>query len=229
MPFSKAQIELCKHFLTGHHCSYYRQLNERDKNKFIVRTLIILREKNYIAEENFPLDFEHKIILASTLAQLTFGITESHYGLPHFQYIHIFPHTFYSKLLNHEVKGLTVGNGHIYLSWDDFRKGYENGSDKVNLGLHEFAHALEIELKRESDDNFNAWQFQAQKVMYEFQEGKFGSFRSYASTNIHELWATTVETFFEAPHAFKRDHAQLYAATVKVLNQDPTKNSLPVI
>lgn len=194
-----------------------------------MRTLVIMREKTFVAEDNFTLDYEHKIILSSTLAQLTFGILESHYSLPRFQSVHLFPKTFFSKLLNHQVKGLTVGNGRIFLSWDDFRKGYENGSDKVNLGLHEFAHALEIELKKDEDEDFNAWQFHAQKVMYEFQEGKFGSFRSYASTNIHELWATTVETFFEAPHAFKRDHPELYAATVNVLKQDPTKNSLPVI
>ena len=225
--FSKKHYEECRQFLISHHYSYYHQLGEEDKNKFIVRTLVIMHEKKFIAEDTFVLNYEHKIILSSTLAQLTFGILESHYSLPRFQWIHLFPHTFFSKILNHQVKGLTVGDGRIFLSWDDFRKGYENGSDKVNLGLHEFAHALEIELKDAENNDFNLWQYHAQKVMLDFQEGRFGSFRSYASTNIHELWATTVETFFEAPHDFKRDHPQLYAATVRVLNQDPTISSLP--
>lgn len=229
MRFSKAQFEQCRMFFEGHRFSYYHQLDTQNRKKFIARTLLILGEKKFIEEEHFRIDFEHRIVLAATLAQLTFGIDESHFMLPRFRYIHIFPKTFFSKILNHQVKGLTVGNGHIFLSWEDFRSGYENGSDKVNLGLHEFAHALEMELKHAEDSDFNMWQFHAQKVMVEFQQGRFGSFRSYASTNIHELWATTVETFFEAPHHFKRDHAALYAATVRVLNQDPTEHTLASI
>ena len=224
--FSFEEFDRCRNFLLNHHTSYYRELRPNDQDKFVARTIMIMNEKMFIAEEGMTIDYDHKIILASTLAQLTFGLLSPEFMLPKFQCIHIFPHTFYSKLLNHQVKGLTLGNGRIFLSWDDLRKGYENGSDKVNLGLHEFVHALEIELKTTGDEDFNQWQYHANKVMFEFQEGRFGSFRSYASTNIHELWATTVETFFEAPHAFKRDHPQLYAATVRVLNQDPTMNTL---
>jgi Mlc titration factor MtfA (ptsG expression regulator) len=120
------------------------------------------------------------------------------------------------------VKGLTVSTGYIYFSWHDFLNGYKNDSDKINLALHELAHALYIDrFHGNYSYEWEVWKMRAEGILEEEQnntEKKF--FRSYGKSNLNEFWAVTVEVFFEDPINFKKEYPGLYAAIANVLDQD---------
>ena len=50
--------------------------------------------------------------------------------------------------------------------------------------------------------------------------------RNYASTNIEEFWACSVECFFEAPIEFKKNIPDLYSKMCQVLKQDMAERML---
>lgn len=48
-------------------------------------------------------------------------------------------------------------------------------------------------------------------------------FRSYAGSNTHEMFAITVEIFFERPKTFEEHNPELFWNIAKLLNQTPAK------
>jgi Mlc titration factor MtfA (ptsG expression regulator) len=201
--------------------TFYNQLSAKNQLKFIYRVMII-RKTNRIKVDDEIKHVNHDIelMVSAAFAQITFGFTN--YELRKFSKIIIYPDSFYSKLAGNHVNGLTVGNGYIYLSWNHFLKGYQSMDDKVNLALHELAHALYIDkFHYKKSIKWFEWQEQATKV-YKLINANPGIsfFRSYAKTNMAEFWAVSVECFFEDPVNFKRQFPELYDATVALLKQD---------
>ena len=90
-------------------------------------------------------------------------------------------HIFFSKYLNANLKGLNTQSGVLSLSWNDFKEGFAIEDDKVNLGLHELAHALYIDLDEEGnyDEHFSAyfekWEDIAMKDYLELKENKISN------------------------------------------------------
>ena len=158
------------------------------------------------------------LLVCAAFAQITFGYTD--FTISSFSKILIYPDTFYSKLANANVNGLTVGNGFIYLSWNHFLRGYQNREDRINLALHELAHALYIDrFHYKRDFNWFLWEEKASPVFKQINNNdEIDFFRDYAKTNMAEFWAVCVECFFEDPHNFNQEFPELYEATAKVLN-----------
>jgi Mlc titration factor MtfA (ptsG expression regulator) len=106
----------------------------------------------------------------------------------------------------------------------------KNETDKINLALHELAHAFYIQnfhgkIVREWEE----WKWVAERelgYLRNYSEDNF--FRTYAKTNLHEFWAVCVECFFEAPVEFKKRYDRLYSSTAKVLKQDMVKRKVKV-
>jgi Mlc titration factor MtfA (ptsG expression regulator) len=201
--------------------SYFNQLSAQNKRKFIHRTFII-RKKNKIKVENEILHVykDVELLVAAAYVQITFGFSK--YEIERFSKIIIYPDSFYSKLAGSNVNGLTVGNGFIYFSWNHFIRGYQNNTDKVNLALHELAHALYIDrFHFRSDYNWFEWEEQAAPVFRQIKNNdEITFFRNYAKTNMAEFWAVCVECFFEDPENFNIQFPDLYLATSLVLKQD---------
>lgn len=212
----------CDVFLSAH-SSYYRLLSEEEKKKYIRRTLYVMDQKTFVERDEVVLTEQNKMQISATLVQLTFGLNYQLIDLPHFEFIVVYPDQFHSKLVGAEVHGLTVGNGQLFLSWNNFQKGHEISNDKLNLGLHEFAHALEIELRKLDHYYMQLWHLEGGRVIEKIVNDNKGVFRKYSSTNIHELWACAVETFFESPQEFEEHYPILYDRTCAVLGQDHLK------
>jgi Mlc titration factor MtfA (ptsG expression regulator) len=216
---SKEKLEKLRLFYSTNF-SYYNLLNQKEKRKFLVRTINI-REQNQlnISTKVKNADSEVELLICAAMAQITFGYSD--YELEKFNKIVIHPNTFFSRYINHQVKGLTVGSGFIHYSWEDFVSGYKNENDKINLALHELAHALYLERFIESEEfDWRLWKTKAVSVMESERNNKHSLFRQYGTTNINEFWAVTVECFFEDPIVFKEQHTELYNATAFVLKQD---------
>ena len=200
---------------------YVRDWTHEERLKFEIRTLIIMRKKHFRGAEGFEISNYHKIIISATLARLTMGIRRK-FDLPRFQLIEVYPREFYSRLIERDVKGLTLGNGRLFLSWAHFEEGHDDPSDKVHVGLHEFAHAIMIEFdKFEYTPAWADWHREAQPVYRSIADTENHFFRQYGGTNMAEFWAVTVETFFEQPREFSMQFPSLFRETCRMLNQRP--------
>jgi hypothetical protein len=110
-------------------------------------------------------------------------------------------------------------------SWEDFLEGNKNPADKINLGLHEFAHALRFNgIKGDDTDYFfehyfPKWVSCASKEFVKLRNHVPSIFRKYGGVNINEFFSVTVETFFENPIEFEQYAPELYRQTSILLNQ----------
>jgi len=205
--------------------TYFRNLSPDAQEIFVNRMFKFMEDKKFIGREGLVVTDEIKVLISAAAIQLTFGLKD--FMISHLYAINIFPRVFFSNYLKVNLKGLNTQSGVLSLSWNDFKEGYAVDDDKVNLGLHELAHALYIDLDEEGnyDEHFSAyfarWEDVAMKDYLELKEKKVEFLRDYGGTNMHEFFAVCVEHFFEAPKEFKVQLPHLYNYLMLMLNQDP--------
>ncbi|MFM8916159.1 MAG: zinc-dependent peptidase, partial [Bacteroidota bacterium] len=109
----------------------------------------------------------------------------------------------------------------------DFVQGDSIENDRINLGLHEMAHALRLELRygsgadRRVADYFDSWFGVAYDEFQKVREGDGNYLREYAGTNPEEFFAVCVEHFFEDAENFSKELPDVYAHLCLLLNLDP--------
>jgi len=146
--------------------------------------------------------------------QLTFGL--EYFDISHFTLIRIFPERFYFRLYEKYLKGGTSPSGVIFRSWKDFGEGFADPHDKYNLGLHEIAHALKINVT--DGDHFDLkfafyldnWLDIGMREFKKMHKAGEHFLRAYAGTNMHEFFAVCVEHFFEVPEDFQAPLPSIY-------------------
>ncbi len=206
--------------------AYYRKLTSTAKQKFIHRVLNFMHSHTISGNGEFEPALPDKIDVAAAATQLTFGMAD--FMFSHFETIILYPGVFKIHPDAPLMKGAAHPNGVIHLSIKDFDAGYADLSDKLNVGLHEFAHALFMELvkhcQQDDDDalktNFSRYMQEAEKMLNAGKDADF-FLRDYAFTNRHEFFAVGIEHFFEAPVEFKEKIPRLYDAFKNLLGQDP--------
>jgi Mlc titration factor MtfA (ptsG expression regulator) len=205
---------------------YFKGLSTLQRKRFLIRLNSFKRDTQIVGAEGLELTEEMRTLISASAIQLTFGLES--YWLGFSKVIIVHPDIFHNSMLDQYHKGETNMKGRIRLSWKHFLEGYQDGSDKLNLGLHELAHALD--LSRVFDDSdyhfkayFEKWQLIAKEEYTSMQE--YTSFlRDYASTNFREFFAVCVEHFFEAPKDFKEHLPEIYKHMTMLLRQDPLKS-----
>lgn len=205
--------------------SYYLKLNFAEKKRFTGRLKEFLRTKDFYiyADKGYK---EMPILISASAIQITFGLDE--YKLSHFKNIIIHPDAYLMDNPLRVLMGNVQGNS-ITLSWKHFLADYQNPTDGKNVGLHEMAHALQVQYlftKHNRTNDFKEDFEHYDRVDDEVLKEKFeadGLFDKYALNNKNELWATSVELFFERPADLKLDYPELYDSIKLVLNQDPIK------
>ena len=228
---SKANKELRAYYnndLISSHLSrynYFLKLSAQGKEKFLKRLSEFLYDKYFTGLNDLVVTDEMRILISAAATQLTFGLKK--YSLPLFHTIRIFPDEFYAGIMEKHLKGGASPSGIIMLSWTDFVKGNADPADRINLGFHEMAHALLLEILygEESNSELEAriiqWERAGSSEIAAMQEGKQSFLRSYGATNEHEFFAVSAEHFFEAPEEFKKRLPSIYAEMCSLLNQDP--------
>ncbi len=205
--------------------SFYNKLNKKEKGIFRHRLASFMLSKNFISRDGLDIDDEIKTLISATAVMLTFGFRD--YKLELFDKIIIYPEAYYSKLNSTYHKGETNPQlGAIVLSWEDFKKGYHVGDDNLNLGIHEFGHA--VHLNAFSHDDISSEIFKRgftelikylennQPIREELIASKY--FRTYAYANHYEFFAVLLENFIETPDAFKSRFPKLYNYVQQMLN-----------
>jgi hypothetical protein len=156
--------------------------------------------------------------------QLTLGLDT--WNLSYFDRILVYPSDYQSPSTGQFHKGETNMGGFMCFSWKAFEEGNAILHDKINLGLHEFSHALRFNgVKGDATDYFfehyfARWLACAYSEFKRLKDNIPGSiFRKYGSVNIEEFFSVTIETFFETPMEFKAALPALYLQTSILLNQ----------
>lgn len=214
---------------------YYRQLSPENKLRFEQRVHQVMHKKHITVSLVDTSSWFVELVFASSLVQLTFGLPA--FTLPHFKVIRILPDSFPLTPKGKAThQGLVSPTGVILLSWKHLKEGIKDPGDAFALGLHELAHALYIEnfIPNSEDDFFSdrqldRWKAVAEDTLEEVREGRQTLLRQYAGTNVDELFAVSVEYFFERPQALRQAHPDLFEALSSLLNQDPARGEDPVI
>ena len=202
------------------------------------RTKKFVEKKKWLGR-NIQITQDIQICIAAIAIKLTFGL--DNYLLPLFKTIIVFPREYYSPFTQTKNKGETNPRGAMVFSWNYIRHGHKEMTDNLNLGLHEFAHALVIQkrynyrfgnlnnrnnemsfwrlLKNQDSfiEHFNEWNQMLLRGGVEVLVQK-KLFRNYAFTNHMEMFAVATEHFFESPLEIKEQLPEVYEQLRKIYN-----------
>jgi Mlc titration factor MtfA (ptsG expression regulator) len=212
---------------------YYQNLSTENKAVFERKVAQFIYGKQFIPRDIDEVTVEAKVLIAASAVQLTFGLPNIY--LSYFNKILVYPNDYYSSITRRYHKGeVNPRFGIIVLSWQSFVDGYITADDSRNLGLHEMAHALRLEVFIRSEEfppfeedlleQFDAYSHRICNDP-EFEGQTF--FRPYACTNEDEFFSVAVENFFERTAQFNKEMPELYEILTRLLAQDPLKLSQP--
>ncbi|MES2513425.1 MAG: zinc-dependent peptidase [Bacteroidota bacterium] len=203
--------------------AYYQKLDQAGKQLFQTRVSLFIDRKSITGRQNFVITRQVQVILASAAVQVTLGLET--WDVDYFNQILIYPSEYKNPQTGNMHKGETNMGGFMCFSWEDFLKGNQTPDDKVNLGLHEFAHALRFsgvngnETDYFFDNYFKRWLACAAHEYTRMRRGNASILRKYGAVNINEFFSVVVETFFEKPLEFKSKLPELFHQTSILLNQ----------
>lgn len=204
---------------------FYSKLNNKKQSVFRHRLATFIKHKKFIGREDLEPNDKMKVLISATAVMLTFGFRN--YLIELVDVILIYPKAYYSEINEVYHKGETNPQMRtIVFSWEDFLKGYHIGDDNLNLGIHEFGHAIHLDAVRNDDvsslifkqgftDLTNFLQHH-KMVRQDLIASKY--FREYAYTNHYEFFAVLLENFIETPEQFKSQFPRLYNYMRQMLN-----------
>ncbi|SDB66242.1 hypothetical protein SAMN03097699_3213 [Flavobacteriaceae bacterium MAR_2010_188] len=224
-PFFLRQLNTNQKAILNNEFPFYRKLKTKHKRYFEHRVVSFIRDKDFIGREGLQITDEMKILISATAVMVTFGFRDFYIGL--INKIFIYPAQFYSKANNSYHKGeFNPRLQTLVLSWKHFRKGFEIKDDNVNLGIHEFAHAVHMNSIKERDISSTIFSDSFKEMTElltekkELREELIASnyFRNYAYTNQFEFLAVIIESFIETPEEFQSQFPEIYSKTKQMLN-----------
>jgi len=209
--------------------AYYRMLKPDEKARFERDVWIFLKE-NRITGVETRIDDSLRLLVAASAVMLTFGHPDWEYQkLPE---ILIYPRAFdeeysvTSSSRKRSLAGQVAPHNAIVLARNDLEEAFRNPGRVYHVGLHEFAHALDLAdgVAEGIPGDLNPrkieeWYTLLQKEMAKVRE-KRSILDPYAAKNTGELFAVAVEHFFQQPDELKQQHPELFRALSEFLNQD---------
>ena len=204
---------------------FYKKLTKQQQRYFEHRVASFIKDKDFISREGIVISDEIKVLVSSTAIMLTFGFRDYYIGL--INKIFIYPDAFFSNTNKNYHKGeFNPRLKSIVLSWEDFKEGYEISNDNLNLGIHEFTHAIHLNSRKEHDVSSNIFQDSFNELItlltsndalkQKLISSKY--FREYAYSNQYEFLAVIIETFIETPQEFKSQFPLVYSKIKLMLN-----------
>jgi hypothetical protein len=224
-PFFLKKLNPAHKEILLHEFKFYKKLSPKHQHYFDHRVASFIKDKKFVGRDGLIVTDEMKVLISATAVMLTFGFRDFYIGL--IGTIFIYPKEFYSALNESYHKGeFNPKLQTLVLSWEDFNKGFNNETDKVNLGIHEFAHAIHLNSMKERDvsstifsDSFKELTdllAKEENLRTSLIESRY--FREYAYTNQYEFLAVIIETFIESPSEFRSQFPEIYNKTKQMLN-----------
>ena len=203
---------------------FYNKLDDKHKGYFEHRVATFINDKRFIGRKGVVITDEIKVLVSATACMLTFGFRNFHIGL--IDRIFIYPNEFYSTINDEYHKGeFNPKMGALVLSWKDFQEGIEDEKDHINLGIHEFTHAIHLNCLGKRDVSsiiFRSTFNDLIRIISDKEQGEklieSHFLRNYAFTNQFEFLAVTIESFIETPREFKSKFPKIYGKVKQMLN-----------
>ena len=204
--------------------SFYRKLTPKYQRYFEHRLVQFMRNYDFIERDGFRLTPEAKVLIASSYVKLTFGMRK--FTSSTFNKIIVYPSSYYSAITQQYHKGeFNPGLKLVVFSWEDFLLGEIITNDNINLGIHEFTHALTFHGKKSKDKSAKIF-YRVFLEIIKFMKNPVNSsaiiesnyFRDYANTNALEFLSVIMEHFFETPVELKQKFPELYFKIERMLN-----------
>jgi Mlc titration factor MtfA (ptsG expression regulator) len=222
-PIKKTLPQTDKAYLLANF-KFYKNLIPKRQRFFEHRVVVVLNKKEFIARQDFQITQEVKLLVSATVVMLTFGMRN--YLIKALERIIIYPNVFYSTVNDNHHKGEFNPNlKAIVFSWEDFLSGYQIDNDNLNLGIHEFTHAIHFNSLSQSDysskifkksfNDLTLFLSKNEALRKELIASKY--FRDYAFTNQFEFLAVLIENFIETPEEFKSHFPSLYEKVKQLL------------
>ncbi|MBZ0328046.1 MAG: zinc-dependent peptidase [Altibacter sp.] len=204
--------------------TFYGKLSPKHKRQFQHRVASFISEKKFVGRDQLVVTERMKVLIAAMGCMLSFGRKNYEYVL--IEFILIYPGEFYSSINNDYHKGeFNPRERALVLSWKHFEEGYKITDDNLNLGIHEFMHAMQLEAIRSKDIDSSRFGKQFQNILQELTQQDVKDkldetryFRAYAFSNQYEFMAVLTEYFIESPGDFRSHFPKLYDYTKKLLN-----------
>lgn len=218
--------------------NFYASLSEEDKAVFEADILRFLKRVR-ITGIKTTVDDEDRLLVASSAVIPVFAFPEWEYSSLHevLLYPDLFTEKYDFKEQGRNISGM-VGSGGVMNHVVIFSKpalhlGFDNASDKMNVGIHEFVHLFD---KQDGEiDGIPQVIMKNQAVMpwlhlisentKQMLAGK-SDINVYGATNNQEFLAVASEYFFERPKLFKKKHPELYEVLSQVFKADLANNQM---
>ncbi|CAL2101289.1 conserved protein of unknown function [Tenacibaculum sp. 190130A14a] len=208
---------------------FYQKLNDKQKRYFEHRVTKFIRNYDFIGREGFEFSPEVKVLIASSYVKLTFGMRK--YLTNTFDKVIVYPKVFFSNTTKMYHKGeFNPALKAVVFSWEDFLLGDVVLNDNLNLGIHEFTHALTFHGGKSRDVSARIFYKLFTEITSFMKDDsnieqikKSGYFREYALTNKIEFTAVIMEHFFETPEDLKKKFPLLYKKIKIMLNYNSLK------
>ncbi|MCZ4318113.1 zinc-dependent peptidase [Aequorivita viscosa] len=202
---------------------FFENLYAAQFNKPLFRHYFI-SEKRFIGRDNLIVTERMSVLIAAVGCMLSFGRKNYSYSL--INVVLIYPDQFFSVINNNYHKGeFNPKEKTLVFSWSDFEKGFKITNDNLNVGIHEFMHAMQLEAKTSRDLDSLRFSKHFQNILKQLtlqnvkdKIDKTAFFRAYAFSNQYEFMAVLAEYFFESPTEFKSQFPKIYDYTKKLLN-----------
>lgn len=205
------------------HNHFYQKLKPKYKTYFEHRVATFI-EKTEFSTRDISLNSEMKLTIAAVYIQLTFGM--KNYLNQLIQQIIIYPDIYLSTHTNAYYKGeFNPKLKTIVFSWSDFKSGIDIKNDNLNLGLHEFTHALHFQTLKSDKSAHVLFRESLQNLFTSFSDETLrnevlnsGFLREYAFENQYEFVAVLLEHFFESPEELKQKFPSIYKKVKEMIN-----------
>lgn len=200
---------------------FYQQLSELEQKDFRQRVLLFLETTEIVGNGVQVSDEDRLLVAASAIIPV--------WSFKNWHYINLHTVILVPAAFNQEAQigqsdsnalgmvGTGVFAGKMILSQPALHAGFKNSRDKKNVGIHEFAHLIDMadgkgdgfpEKLKDHSYSVPWFQFIEGKIQ-EIQQNKSNIDR-YGATNTTEFFAVASEYFFERPDMMKKKHPQLY-------------------
>ncbi|MFL0797697.1 MAG: zinc-dependent peptidase [Cellvibrionaceae bacterium] len=210
---------------------FYRKLSFKDKLIFQKRALLFLQTTD-IESGQFSVTDEDRLLVAASAIIPVWGFPKWHYL--NLKGVYLLPAAFNENFECQQPDSMITGMvgsgpmaGKMALSKPDLYAGFENIRDKRNVGIHEFAHL--VDMADGDTDGFpeRLKEYAFAIPWFSFIEGKIqdidkgkSNIRAYGGTSKVEFFAVASEYFFERPKMLKKKHPKLFQRLSDFYKQD---------
>ncbi len=215
-----------RHFISGF-LEPFNKFDSQQKRLFLKRFAWFKSKKRFVFYGDVPNQEELMAYIAASAVLLTMGMKRYQYYRSVSRII-VYPSKYYSRIhQRHHLGEYNPRLKTLVFSADTLKEGFRIPNDRINLGIHEFSHALCYEMKQNGNWRTKRFLFGLKKLKDFLADtaqverlSREAFFRNYGYENVYEFFAILTECFVESPKEFQTNYPNLYKTLQIMYNMD---------